>query len=80
MEQQATNIKEIARELDCLTEQEFCELLQITPLTAQGWRQSSKAPLPVLIGNAYFYPISAIKEEMALRVRKPRRKAMGALA
>jgi hypothetical protein len=81
MENQSnTNIKEIARSLDCITEQEFCELLKISPLTAVGWRQRSQAPLPILIGNNYFYPLAAIKEEMALRVRTPRRKKAAALA
>lgn len=70
----------IARSLDCITEKEFQALLGITEKTMIGWRQTGKAPLPVLIGNSYFYPLAAIKEEMALRTRKPRRKLTGVIA
>jgi len=78
-----TNIQEIARSLDCITEQEFCDLFKITPSTAVGWRQRSQAPLPILIGNNFLYPLKAIKAEMENRVRQPKttgRKAQGVLA
>lgn len=73
----------IARSLDALTETEFCEMFKITALTARSWRQRGIAPLPVLMGNTYIYPLEAIKAEMQNRVRQPRstgRKGMGALA
>jgi hypothetical protein len=73
----------IARALDSITEQEFCKMFKVTPLTARRWRQSGIAPLPVLLGNTFIYPLSAIKEEMQNRVREPRstgRKGMGVIA
>jgi len=73
----------IARSLDALTENEFCQMFKISPYTARRWRQTGQAPLPVLLGNTFIYPLEAIKAEMQNRVRLPRatgRKGMGALA
>jgi hypothetical protein len=64
--------QDLAKQLDCLTEEQFTELFKITPLTARAWRQRHKAPLPVLIGNTYLYPLAAIKDELEMRKKDPR--------
>lgn len=64
--------EELAKQLDCLTERQFIDLFKITLLTARAWRQRHKAPLPVLIGNTYLYPLDAIREELEIRKKDPR--------
>jgi len=63
--------QDLARQLDCITETQFTELFKITPSTARAWRQRHKAPLPVLIGNAYLYPLDAIRAELKARSKNP---------
>jgi hypothetical protein len=70
------NLQAIVTRLDCITENEFCELFQVTPKTAKHWRNRGIAPLPIRLGNAYFYPLEAIKSEMTVRVKKRRTAAL----
>ena len=67
------DLQAIVSRLDCISEAEFCQLFQVTPTTAKTWRNRGVAPLPIRLGNAYFYPIEAIKHEMTVRVKKRRR-------
>ena len=64
------NIKRIARELGCITEQEFQQLVGITPSTAKAWRNRGKAPQPVLLGCRYFYPLDAIRQAITERTKE----------
>jgi hypothetical protein len=70
--------QDLANQLDCITEAQFTELFSITPSTARAWRQRHKAPLPVLIGNTYLYPLDAIRAELEARKKSPR-GSMGVL-
>ena len=56
------NLRKFANDLDCLIEEDFYQLVGITPLTAKAWRNRGKAPQPVLIGTRYFYPLASIKQ------------------
>jgi len=72
LQEPTAEILAIAKRLDCITEWEFCELLFITQNTAQQWRNRGIAPLPIRLGNNYFYPIDAIKAELTVRAKKRR--------
>ena len=63
---------ELASQLGCLTEEQFIDLFKITPSTARTWRNTRRAPMPILIGNRHLYPLDAIKKELEARVRAPR--------
>jgi hypothetical protein len=55
-------MRRIARDLECICEQDFYQLAGITPNTARSWRNRGRAPMPILLGTRYFYPISAIRQ------------------
>lgn len=52
----------LAQSLDCLPEEDFCLLADITPGTSESWRKRGKGPAYVLIGNRYLYPRKAVAE------------------
>ena len=54
-------LRKVASDLDCLIEEDFYQLVGITPLTAKSWRNRGRSPQPVLIGTRYFYPLSGIR-------------------
>ena len=70
---------EIARKLECVTEQEFITLFGITPSTAKAWRTRGTAPLPVRIGTRYLYPLAAIKAVITERTRAPKESHSGVI-
>lgn len=55
-------LRRIARDLDCICEQDFYEFAHITPNTARSWRNRGRAPMPILLGTRYFYPLAAIRK------------------
>ena len=59
----------IARDLDCLCEEDFQALAGITPLTAKSWRNRGRGPQPVLLGTRYFYPMTAIRQVIAEKTK-----------
>ena len=63
------NLRKFANDLDCLIEEDFYQLVGITPLTAKAWRNRGKAPQPVLIGTRYFYPLTAIRQVISDRTK-----------
>jgi len=67
------DIRAITSRLDCLSEAEFCTLFQVTPITAKQWRNRGVAPLPIRLGNAYYYTLDSIKKELTVRAKKRRR-------
>ncbi len=64
-------LRRIARDLDCICEQDFYSLAGITPLTAKSWRNRGRGPQAVLLGTRYFYPISAIRQVIAEKTKEP---------
>lgn len=62
--------RELARSLDCLSEEDFCILADVTPKTAEAWRKRGKGPAYVLIGNRFLYPRGKIAEFLQGRVRE----------
>jgi hypothetical protein len=70
------DIRAIVSRLDCISEAEFCQLFQVTPTTAKTWRNRGVAPLPIRLGNAYYYTLDSIKKELTVRAKKRRRTAL----
>ena len=58
-------LRSFAKDLDCICEQDFHALANITPNTARSWRNRGRAPMPILLGTRYFYPMSAIRQVIA---------------
>ena len=63
-------LRKVASDLDCLIEEDFYQLVGITPLTAKAWRNRGRAPQPVLIGTRYFYPLSGIRHLIAEKTKE----------
>lgn len=66
----------IALSMGFLTEDQMLELAQITPSTLEKWRKTGKGPAHTRLGNAVFYPISAVKEHMESEIRQENRAIM----
>lgn len=47
---------ELAKELDCWTEEEFASFTGCTPGTLESWRKRGKGPAFMRAGNAVLYP------------------------
>lgn len=73
-----TNIdrSSIALSLGFLTEEQMLELAQITPSTLEKWRKTGSGPTFTRLGNAVFYPISAVKEHLESKIRQENRSIM----
>lgn len=70
MPEDLDQIRKAAATLDCLIEEDFYSFAGITPKTARSWRNRGHGPKPILFGTRYFYPFSAIREALALRVQE----------
>jgi hypothetical protein len=68
-------LAELAAAVDCMTEEEFRLLADITEGTSESWRKRGKGPAYVLIGNRYLYPRAAVREFVQRQVRQPRQQA-----
>ncbi len=44
-----------------ITEEQFCELMEITPTTAAAWRYRSTGPAYSKAGNKIFYSLADIE-------------------
>ncbi|HZQ61628.1 MAG TPA: hypothetical protein VFC24_09785 [Casimicrobiaceae bacterium] len=65
-------IRELARSLGCMLEDELCALAQIEGTTAAAWRKRGTGPSYIRIGNRYLYPLTAVQEHMKALVRERR--------
>lgn len=63
---------ELAHDLDYLTEQDLCQLCNITPATAEAWRKRHKGPAYALAGNRVLYPRAAVKAFLDGQIRQVR--------
>jgi hypothetical protein len=72
LEHEAERVRELAQQIECISEADFCLLADITPGTAEAWRKRGKGPAYALIGNRYLYPRQAVAEFMAGAVRQRR--------
>lgn len=53
-------LRTLADRLDCLIEEDFQLLAEITPGTAEAWRKRRKGPDYIRIGNRVLYPRKAV--------------------
>jgi len=65
-------VRELARSLDCLPEEDLCLLARIAPATAEAWRKRGRGPAYVLVGNRYLYPKQALSDFLHTLVRERR--------
>ena len=78
MEHQAVHksrVQVLAESLDCMTEQDFQLLAEITPGTAEAWRKRRKGPDYIRIGNRVLYPRKAVAKHLDSLTRE--RPALG---
>lgn len=67
-----SEVSDLARSLDCLTEADFGRLTGTTPLTREAWRKRGTGPGFVRLGNRVYYPRAAVKEFIESKLRPPR--------
>lgn len=53
-------IRQMADSLDCIVEQDFYLLADVTPNTGEAWRKRGLGPAYLRLGNRVFYPRAAI--------------------
>lgn len=63
------DVKELAKSLDCFTEEQLQLLAEITPKTAEAWRKRGTGPGYVLFGNRYLYPRAEVAKYLAERAK-----------
>jgi len=66
---------DLARLVDCLTENELCRLAGISASTADAWRRRGTGPAYVCLGNAFLYPRQHLVDFMNSKIRFPRTAA-----
>jgi hypothetical protein len=74
-----SRLNDLAKSLDCLTEQDLCTLTGIAPATAEGWRKRRKGPAYILAGNRYLYPRKCVSRWLELHTRESSSVIRGAL-
>lgn len=63
-------VREIARSLDLLTEDDVCALYGITHKTAESWRKHGQGPQHVQAANRPLYPRSNVAADLQARQRQ----------
>lgn len=53
-------VRQMADSLDCIVEQDFELLADVTPNTSEAWRKRGLGPAYLRLGNRVFYPRAAI--------------------
>lgn len=72
IDQVDAQVRELARSLDCLTEEELRALAGITEGTALAWRKRGQGPAYVMFGNRVLYPRSEVSKHLQTLVRERR--------
>ena len=67
--------RDLADRLDCLLEEDFQLLAEITPGTAEAWRKRHQGPEYIRIGNRVLYPRKAVATHLESLTRE--RPALG---
>lgn len=63
-------VRALAQSLDCITEEDFQLLANITEGTAEAWRKRGRGPAYVLIGKRVLYPRAAVAALLQTLVRE----------
>jgi hypothetical protein len=61
--------KEIVQEMGFLTEDDMTSVFKVTRPTLENWRRHGTGPVYAHVGNQFFYPIKAVGEFLASRLR-----------
>ena len=72
-ESQLDRLRNIADQLDCLTETDIMLLGKLSQSTVEAWRKRGQGPAYILLGNRYLYPRKAVAKylETITRERTP---------
>lgn len=70
IERDPGRLRALADSLDCLTEEDFCLLADISPTTCDNWRRRGTGPSYILIGNRYLYPRKAVATHLHGLIRQ----------
>ena len=62
--EELARLRGLAERLDCILEEDFHLLAEITPGTAQAWRNRGRGPAYVLLGNRFLYPFNAVVKHL----------------
>jgi len=65
-----SRLQELAESLDCMTQQDFQLLAEITPSTEEAWRKRRTGPDYIRIGNRVLYPRKAVAKYMETLTRE----------
>lgn len=68
--QQMERLRHMAERLDCLIEEDFQLLAEITPGTAEAWRKRRKGPEYIRIGNRVLYPRKSVAKHLESLTRE----------
>lgn len=68
-------VRDLADRLDCILEEDFQLLAEITPGTAEAWRKRRQGPEYIRIGNRVLYPRKAVAKHLESLTRE--RPALG---
>lgn len=63
-------VREIAKEMGFLLEEDFRLLAGVTESTAEAWRKRGSGPPYVRMGNRVFYPLSGLKRHLEESAQK----------
>jgi hypothetical protein len=72
-------LRNLAAQFDCLTEEEYLLLANITSSTARTHRKRGTGPEYILAGNRYLYPRKALHAYLVSRTRTRRNVPVGDL-
>jgi hypothetical protein len=66
--QEARHARRLARELDCMLEDDIATLARAEIATLRNWRSRRVGPPFVVLGNVVLYPIASSREWIARNV------------
>lgn len=62
--------RDLADRLDCILEEDFQLLAEITPSTAEAWRKRRHGPEYIRIGNRVLYPRKSVAKHLESLMRE----------
>lgn len=73
--EELARLRDLADRLDCLIEEDFRLLADVTPGTAEAWRKRRQGPEFIRLGRRYLYPRKAVAKHLESLTRE--RPALG---
>lgn len=72
LENESDRLRKLAESVDCMTEEDFRLLADITEGTAEAWRKRGTGPAYLRAGNRVLYPRKAVADFVQSKVRERR--------